>query len=146
MRPAPGKKAAVYYPGLTALDYMADEEDLRIVRRPTPEKRLVAAVFAEAIEDLKKGPGADTFAETIYRDTRAWVASDDLSWPYGFVPLCHELDLDVETTREAVLAIVPSANHRRGVLTRPHGVDPRPSIQREYSNRPMWGWRYGSNR
>jgi hypothetical protein len=67
----------------------------------SPEKKLAAAVFAGALVEVR-----DRHADVHYRrrvaEDLAWIASDDGTWPYSFVPLCELFGLEPEYVREVV--------------------------------------------
>ncbi len=73
---------------------------------PPPERRLVAAVLAQAIQDIDRGK------PSMRRVLRAWFdnASDR---PWGFVWCCDLLDLDADQVRHRLKQPMP-ANVRRG--------------------------------
>ena len=65
-----------------------------------PEKRLMVAVLAAAVDDYttyadaKGGSGRRQFA-----NVEAWFASNSARWPFSFVGICEALDLDVSYLR-----------------------------------------------
>lgn len=71
----------------------------------SPERQLMAAVLVATIRDAQgwgevTAPGKrrpQTIADLRQRlcaDAQAWLASDDESWPFHFVPICRHLGLD----------------------------------------------------
>lgn len=82
------------------------EAIVECVAKPSPEHELAAAVFAESIIDLQRGP-VDGWA-VIYDETRRWVMSERADFVYAFETLCGLFALDVDATRAALLAIVPT--------------------------------------
>jgi hypothetical protein len=65
-----------------------------------PEKRLMLAVLERALLDLQRGAGAGTpRARRTWTEADAWFASDDDTWPFTFVNLCHALVLDAAAVR-----------------------------------------------
>ena len=74
-----------------------------LVRRLTdlserePERRLLAAMLLDAIEDLQSQRDGRR-AEVL-----AWVAATDVCWPLSFVTVCGALDLDPVTLRALLL-------------------------------------------
>ena len=40
-------------------------------------------------------------------EVQDWIASDDDSWPFSFVRVCHHLSLDPQAIRKALAAPVP---------------------------------------
>src|SRR5262245_14353769 len=73
----------------------------------SPETALMRAVLQRAIDDLA-APQLLSYqgargAAKLQRDTAAWFASDDTTWPYSFVNICLALNLDVGAIRRALL-------------------------------------------
>lgn len=105
--------------GLETIDAMQDTTTflLEELHQPSPEKRLAAAVFGAAIEDLACAEGNTDESRRRYRLVREWLIDPDESWPYAFVSLCLLFDFDPAVVRAALLA----AGARRvsvGVRTR----------------------------
>lgn len=138
MRGSPGLDAA----GLKWLDYLHDEGEYsrRVVQKATPEQNLAAAVFGEAIEDLSRGPGATVEGLEVYESTRQWVLSDDTSWPYSFASLCDLFKLDLNATREALLA--PGRKRINAMLRARLAECPRPVVSNVQRGRRVSQW-YG---
>jgi hypothetical protein len=71
----------------------------------TPERRLMAAVLAQALDDVRRGAGGDSAAARRLREsTRIWFTSPGHAWPYSFERICAVLDLDVDAIRERVVS------------------------------------------
>jgi hypothetical protein len=71
----------------------------------TSRKDLAAGILEQATLDLRRFHGATSELEReFYLDAYRWVISDDCSWPFSFLNVCHLLDLIPETVREEVLA------------------------------------------
>jgi hypothetical protein len=65
-----------------------------------PERRLMMAVLARALLDLQRDAGPSTRRARRHRaEVEAWFASDDDTWPFAFVTLCHALALDAAAVR-----------------------------------------------
>lgn len=84
------------------------------VSKPTPEQELAAAVMGEALIDLQRGP-VDREWRKVYEETRHWVRSGSVDWPYSFVNLCAIFGLDEELTRETMLAVAPTGYGKRAL-------------------------------
>lgn len=70
----------------------------------TSRKDLAAEVLKQAVLDLRRFHGATSAVEReFYLDAHRWVTSDDSSWPFSFLNVCHSLNLAPETTRQEVL-------------------------------------------
>jgi hypothetical protein len=69
-----------------------------------PERALALAVVEQAMEDLKKFRFAPRRRQQrLYMEAYRWVMSNDYQWPYSFVCLCDQLDLEVEPLRRGLL-------------------------------------------
>ena len=69
-----------------------------------PERKLAAAVFCQAANDLQKFryEGHETGC-SLYADARNWIASSDRLWPYSFLNLCDVLHLTADVIRAELL-------------------------------------------
>ena len=64
------------------------------------ELRLMCAILDEAIgEYLKCRGGRGRRKQRLFRETSAWLASDDRSWVFSFANICDALDLDPASVR-----------------------------------------------
>jgi len=78
-----------------------------------PEKRLMLAVLEDAIATFQRSLGASTRAGARERDeVRAWLASDDTSWPYAFVNICHVLGFEPSYLRAGLGRWLTAARER----------------------------------
>jgi hypothetical protein len=69
-----------------------------------PERRLMMAVLARSLRDLRSNAGTGTRrARKHLAEVEAWFASDDDVWPFSFVNLCHALDLDASSVRSRLV-------------------------------------------
>ena len=69
-----------------------------------PERKLAAAVFSQAANDLQKFRHARREAGYfLYTDARNWIASNDRLWPYSFLNLCDVLHLTADVIRAELL-------------------------------------------
>jgi hypothetical protein len=64
------------------------------------EKRLMVAVLAAALLDLRRSADARTpRARRLADEVDAWFAADDESWPCSFLSICQALGLDASAIR-----------------------------------------------
>jgi hypothetical protein len=78
-----------------------------------PEKRLMLAVLEDAIATFQRGAGATSGAALRdYDDVRAWLASDDTTWPYSFLNICHVLGFDPGYLRAGLARWIAGARRR----------------------------------
>lgn len=69
-----------------------------------PQKPLAKGILRQAAKDLRLFQAAqDRVGRALYLDAYTWVISDDPSWPYSFVNVCHLLGLPIEFTRSDLL-------------------------------------------
>jgi len=65
-----------------------------------PEKRLMVAVLDDALMMLARhGDASDRQARKLIAEVDAWIAADDLDWPFSFVNICDALHLDASCVR-----------------------------------------------
>jgi hypothetical protein len=69
----------------------------------TSEKKLAAAVLAQALVEVRDRHDEPTYRQRVAEDL-AWIFSDDTEWPYAFIPLCHLFGLEPEYVRGVVRA------------------------------------------
>ena len=64
-------------------------------------KDLADGVLKQAAADLRRFHRATSAVEReLYPDAYRWLTSDDSSWPFSFLNVCHLLNLAPETVRE----------------------------------------------
>jgi len=67
-------------------------------------KDLATGVLKQAAADLRRFYGATSSVEReFYLDAYRWLTSDDSSWPFSFLNVCHLLNLAPETVREELV-------------------------------------------
>jgi hypothetical protein len=70
-----------------------------------PEQRLMLAILEDALSLYRKygkyGRGSGRQWRMV-AETEEWLFSDDTSWPFSFVNLCHALDIDVARVRAQI--------------------------------------------
>jgi hypothetical protein len=70
----------------------------------TSRRDLAAGILEQATLDLRRFHGATNGLEReFYLDAYRWVMSDDCSWPFSFLNVCHVLNLAPEAVRGDVL-------------------------------------------
>ena len=69
----------------------------------TPEQRLMLGVLADAMRLHRRTVGyRDRRSRRLCAETLEWFRSDDLSWPFSFLNICHVLGLDADGLRSRV--------------------------------------------
>lgn len=69
-----------------------------------PYQRLMIAVLQDAVRLIRQhAPARHRENRRLLAETVAWVRSDDDTWPFAFVTICHALGLDVNGVRAALL-------------------------------------------
>ena len=82
-----------------------------------PETRLMFAVLEDAVGIFRKYARASgRKRRRLVVETEEWLFSDDISWPFSFVNVCHTLDIDVAWLRRRLR---PPAPPTVAVETRP---------------------------
>jgi hypothetical protein len=70
----------------------------------TSQRELASGILKQAAQDLRRFHGATSAVEReLYRDAYRWVISDDSSWPFSFLNVCHLLNLTPEILRQEFL-------------------------------------------
>ena len=75
--------------------------------RNVGERALMRAVLEDAIQCLAAETGPTGERSRLAAEARAWVADDDLQWPFSFANLCDTLGFNCETLRARLLANTP---------------------------------------
>jgi hypothetical protein len=71
--------------------------------RTHPQKRLMLAVLEDAVACVKRGVVTNARrAKHDFEEARAWIASDDTTWPYSFLNIAHVLGLDPGYLRQGL--------------------------------------------
>ena len=70
-------------------------------RSTTPEKRLLIAILADAINCFQKDPLANPRKgpRRVSKEAERWLMSLDRTWPFSFENICDVLDLDSSRLR-----------------------------------------------
>lgn len=70
-----------------------------------PVERLMLAVLEEAISTYQRRLATPTSrAERELDEVQRWIESDDTSWPFACVSICHVVGLDVHRLRRELRA------------------------------------------
>jgi hypothetical protein len=84
------------------------------------ERALMLAVLEDAIRCLEDGTRRESL---LVRETLAWIRADDHEWPFSFLNLCANLEIDAgslrrELLRRAARRRAPAGKRGRGGLHR----------------------------
>jgi hypothetical protein len=72
----------------------------------SPERELAAAVLDRAATDLRLYRHARRKRhQRLYLEAYQWVASDDMSWPFAFLSVCHALNVSPEGLRDRLFDV-----------------------------------------
>jgi hypothetical protein len=71
---------------------------------PPPVHRLMVAVLADAIRVYRRTMNRnDRRSRRLRREIQEWFASDDDTWPFAFVVVCQQVELEPAGLRAALL-------------------------------------------
>lgn len=79
-------------------------DQVRMEPTDQPEIRLMLAVMEDAVATFQRylqEPSRGN--EREYMETRAWLASEDLEWPYSFSNICEALGMEPDLVRKKML-------------------------------------------
>jgi hypothetical protein len=66
----------------------------------SPEIRLLRAVLEDGLHVIQRHAASPRLRKRrMFRETVAWLASDDVSSPFSFVNACHALGIDPDWVR-----------------------------------------------
>jgi len=72
----------------------------------SPERELAAAVLERAATDLRLYRYArKSRHQRLYMQAYRWVASDDTSWAFAFLSICHALGVSPDALRERLFDV-----------------------------------------
>ena len=69
--------------------------------RWSPQRKLAGAVLAGALVEVRDHYDNLKHRRDV-RGTLAWISTNDVDWPFSFIPLCHLFDLDPDYVRNVV--------------------------------------------
>lgn len=112
--PGMGYDAAQFF----APDIITPEQYVDRIRPATadrPEMRLMLAVMENGIATylryaIDARTPAKRRARRLFGEAKAWVESDDVSWPYSFANLCNALGFDVSQMRRGLGTLQDAAS------------------------------------
>ena len=83
-------------------DILNDGAFQRNIRRTlTPERRLLIAILADAVDCYQKNLGARSArGRRLCREAEHWLLDDDQTWVFSFRNICDALGVDAQATRE----------------------------------------------
>jgi hypothetical protein len=133
--PGMGNDAAQFFvPDIITPEQFGDR--IRPASADRPELRLMVAVMENGIATylryaLDARIPAKRRARRLFGEAKAWVESDDISWPYSFTNLCAALGFDAAQLRKGLDTLRES--------TTPDRTTSRLSIRRINGSRHVIG-------
>ena len=101
------------------------------------ERRLMAAILEDAIDCFQKYLWAkDNRSRNLRLEAESWFVSDDDSWPFSFINVCHALDLEPGFLRRGLMEWKERQLARRAVLAEGSATSPLVPSQEEVSPTP----------
>jgi len=101
------------------------------------ERRLMAAILEDAIDCFQKYLWAkDNRSRNLRLEAENWFLSDDDSWPFSFINVCHALDLEPGFLRRGLMSWKEHQLARRASLLGGSGASPLVSSRSEVSAVP----------
>ncbi|MGE0681979.1 MAG: hypothetical protein AB7P69_13905 [Candidatus Binatia bacterium] len=96
------------------------------------ERRLMAAILEDAIDCFQKYLWAkDNRSRNLRLEAESWFLSDDDSWPFSFINVCHALDLEPGFIRRGLMIWKERQLARRAALVDGAGISPLVPLQDE---------------
>lgn len=81
------------------------------------ERRLMAAILEDAVDCFQKYLWAkENRSRNLRQEAENWFLSDDDSWPFAFVNVCHALDLEPDFLRRGLITWKEQQLVRRAAL------------------------------
>jgi hypothetical protein len=89
------------------------------------ERRLMAAILEDAVDCFQKYLWAkDNRSRNLRMEAESWFLSDDDSWPFSFINVCHALDLEPGFIRRGLISWKERQLARRASLIGGSGTSP----------------------
>lgn len=102
------------------------------------ERRLMAAILEDAIDCFQKYLWAkDNRSRNLRQEAESWFLSDDDSWPFSFINVCHALDLEPDFLRRGLWNWKEKQLAQRAAVTSGIGSSPMLSSSREETVVPV---------
>lgn len=95
-----------------------------------PEHRLMRAVLEDAVHMVQKYaqmPGRR--AQRLFRESQAWLWSNDDVWPFSAVNICEALGMDVDYLRRGLAAALKKPQETYTRARREHGRNSRMKVR-----------------
>jgi hypothetical protein len=74
----------------------------------TPEKKLMLAVLESVVHDFRKYRLASgRRGKRLFREAREWLTSQEETWMFSFVGICHALGIDPDYVRKGLFRRSP---------------------------------------
>jgi hypothetical protein len=101
------------------------------------ERRLMAAILEDAIDCFQKYLWAkDNRSRNLRQEAENWFLSEDDSWPFSFVNVCHALELEPDFLRRGLLSWKERQLLRRAAVASGAGTSPLLPSQRDVGSLP----------
>jgi hypothetical protein len=109
------------------------------------ERRLMAAILEDAIDCFQKYLWAkDNRSRNLRLEAENWFLSDDDSWPFSFINVCHALDLEPGFIRRGLMGWKERQLAQRAALVGGAGTSPLVPSRSEANAAPIMAIRVNS--
>lgn len=102
------------------------------------ERRLMAAILEDAVDCFQKYLWAkENRSRNLRLEAESWFLSDDDSWPFSFINVCHALDLEPNFIRRGLMQWKEQQLARRAMIASGAGTSPFLPSQYELRATPV---------
>jgi hypothetical protein len=102
------------------------------------ERRLMGAILEDAVDCFQKYLWAkDNRSRNLRLEAESWFLSDDDSWPFSFINVCHALDLEPDFIRRGLMQWKEQQLARRAMVASGVGTSPLLPSQHELHATPV---------
>lgn len=95
-----------YNSHLVATDYMMPSQFFNAATETdsfwNSERRLMYACLEDALNQVSYERSPDRRKQHLAQESVAWIMSDDCTWPFAFLPICHHLHIEPDNIRQLV--------------------------------------------
>lgn len=72
------------------------------------ERRLMYACLEDALNQVRLGKSPQVRKQHLAQESVAWIMSDDCTWPFAFLTICHHLHIEPDNIRRYVRLFLSS--------------------------------------
>lgn len=98
----------------------------------TPERWLMYACLEDALQNIRQGihVAASVRKQRLAKEAETWIDDNDTTWPFSFIPICHQLHIEPNHIRRLVRDVHAGKRTMKFVRTIMRNKGLNPNISR----------------